>query len=200
MEQGLQALRSKAFLLPFLAGVFWIASLFRIPSTERPHQVTIGLFAGIAFLGILPRADYARLIYAIPALSIVILGAWSAINTRSWKITVEREAGAFIALGLLIALIAPLRVLQGCLAISTLPHFHGPLIDPALQNRIWEEAAQLRAQAPETSLFLLFPTAGFYYLVAGLHNPTPFDIPIATALGQNGQKETIQAIREGRIR
>jgi len=201
MEQRLWTLRFMAFLLPFLAGVFWIAGLLRIPSTLRPHWIAIGLFAGAAFLGIFPRADYDRLIYAIPALSIVILGAWSAIKTRSWNIMVERGAGAFIALVLLIALIVPsLRVLQGRLTISTLPHFHGPFIDPALQSQIQKETTQLQTRARDNALFLLFPTAGFYYLVAGLHNPTPFDYPTVTSFGQNGQKEIIQAIREGRIR
>jgi len=200
IEQGLWTLRFMAFLLPFIAGVFWIAGLSRIPATKRPHWAAIGLFAGAAFLGVFPRADYAHLIYAIPTLWIVILGAWSAIKIRSWKITIERGAGAFIALALLLALSAPsIRVLQGRLTISTLPHFYGPLIDPALQTRIQEEAEQLQARAPDNSLFLLFPTAGFYYLVAGLHNPTPFDFPTATSFGRNGQKEVIQAIREGRI-
>ena len=43
------------------------------------------------------------------------------------------------------------------------------------------------------------PQAGFYYLSAGIRNPTPFDYPLATAFGVNGEQAVITAIAEGRI-
>ncbi|MBI4758740.1 MAG: hypothetical protein HY783_07040 [Chloroflexi bacterium] len=49
-------------------------------------------------------------------------------------------------------------------------------------------------------LFILSPSAGLYYLVTGLKNPTPFDYPLVTAFGQSGQAEVIAAIKQQRIR
>ncbi|MDR7574027.1 MAG: hypothetical protein QN194_14025 [Armatimonadota bacterium] len=201
LEQGLWALRSFSFLLPFLAGFFWIGGFFVPTSSGRASWIASGLFASAAFLGVFPRADYAHIIYAVPALLTVMIGGWSAWPIRPWKIVLERGIGALLILGLIVALmIPPLRLLQGRLTISSLPHFRGPLIAPALQAQILEETARLRTRIPEPSVFLLFPTAGFYYLQTGLRNPTPFDIPTATSFGRVGQEETMQAIREGRIR
>lgn len=201
LEQGLWALRSFSFLLPFLAGFFWIGGFLVPPSSGRAPWLASGLFAAAAFLGIFPRADYAHLLYAVPALLTVMIGGWSTWPIRPWKIVLERGIGALLILGLIVALmIPPLRLLQGRLTISSLPHFGGVLIAPALQAQILEESARLRERAPEPSVFLLFPTAGFYYLQTELRNPTPFDYPTATSFGRAGQEETMQAIREGRIR
>ena len=48
-------------------------------------------------------------------------------------------------------------------------------------------------------LFLATSKAGFYYLLSGVPNPTPFDYPLATAFGRTGQEELVARIRRGEI-
>ena len=62
----------------------------------------------------------------------------------------------------------------------------------------WTETAFTLARAgADGPLFLATPEAGFYYLLADVPNPTPFDYPLATAFGRTGQEELAARIRRG---
>jgi hypothetical protein len=41
--------------------------------------------------------------------------------------------------------------------------------------------------------------AGFYYLITGLKNPTPFDFTYSTAFGRKGQQQVVASLAQRRI-
>ena len=83
--------------------------------------------------------------------------------------------------------------------LSTLPHMRGVLLDPARERRIGRTADSLAEAGAGGALFLATPEAGFYYLVSGVENPTPYDFPLATAFGRTGQAVLSERIRAGGI-
>ena len=48
-------------------------------------------------------------------------------------------------------------------------------------------------------MLLLVPDAGFRYLTAGLQNPTPFDFPLVTTFGRDGERRVVDDLASGRI-
>ena len=46
---------------------------------------------------------------------------------------------------------------------------------------------------------LVVPEAGFYYLVTGLANPSPFDYPLATAFGRHGLELLVDSLSQKRL-
>jgi hypothetical protein len=59
-----------------------------------------------------------------------------------------------------------------------------------------ESLAEITGSEP---VFILHPSASLYYLLTGVQNPTPFDYPIVSAFGCNGQAEVIAAIEQQRV-
>jgi hypothetical protein len=69
---------------------------------------------------------------------------------------------------------------------STLPHFRGPLVTEDTEHRLAEKARALADASGGKPVFVLSTDAGFWYLASGVKNPTPFDIPTMTSVGQSG--------------
>ena len=49
-------------------------------------------------------------------------------------------------------------------------------------------------------MFVLLPGASLAYLTSGVRNPTPYDYPLATTFGQDGEDDVVAAARSGRLR
>ena len=50
------------------------------------------------------------------------------------------------------------------------------------------------------TVFLLRPDAAVWYLATGLRNPTPYDYPLASPFGPDGQQQLAANLASGRVR
>jgi hypothetical protein len=50
------------------------------------------------------------------------------------------------------------------------------------------------------TVLLLRPDAAVWYLATGLRNPTPYDYPLASPFGPDGQQVLVENLRNGRVR
>jgi hypothetical protein len=82
---------------------------------------------------------------------------------------------------------------------SSLTHFRGPLLGPDVETACRTTADRLRVEADGRPVFLLGMDAGFWYLVSGVRNPTPFDIPATTSVGSSGVPWLLERLIDGRI-
>jgi hypothetical protein len=185
------------FLLPLmtLAAVAYAV----IAKGQRDAQtVVVLLFAGAGLLSVFPRADWLHLSVANPFLIIAVAHIWPTLRASSFWVWL---VGAWLAAGL-VALVcaAALQTNAPQQAWSTLPHFRGVMIDLAALVDLERETRSLRDNAAGGELFIVGPKAGFYYVLTGLRNPTPYDYPFATTFGKAGEERTARAIREGRIK
>lgn len=192
------------FLLPLMTFGALLVTRLRSGPDKRGVTITVFLFVGAAFIGIFPRVDNHHLIYAIPELLIGLVYAWHRLRpciAKRWDYLVRAGLVLWLGAGMCFMLMYPyIKIASGNYQPSTLPHFRGALIDVSLQNEIYTNVKILKEIAKSDQPFLLSPYAGFYYLVAGLKNPTPFDYPLATAFGRNGESEVIAAISRRQIR
>jgi hypothetical protein len=92
------------------------------------------------------------------------------------------------------------ELVRGRARLADLPHFTGVLtsaraIDEAgtLAETLAEEARAGRRP------FVCAHQAGFWQLVSGIPNPTPFDYTMNASFGPTGQAAVIAAIVDGRI-
>jgi hypothetical protein len=198
LEALIRTLPSSLFLLPPALGIAWLVWYLRSDRCSRLAGIVAAIFGGAAFLTVFPRADYPHIMPIMPVLFVV--GTWLLANIwprASEPLLVFRLA---VLAGLALALAWPaLLLVRGDRVISTIPNFQGPFLRPEFEKQLSWQIQELRRISTDTELFLLMPQAGFYYLSAGIRNPTPFDYPLATAFGVNGEQAVITAIAEGRI-
>jgi len=170
---------------------------------ERPTALTVFFFAGAAFLGLFPRVDPDHFIYAMPPLFIGTGYVWRRLKpalSKSWTVGTVIALIAWLGVGLFGQISKFGALATSADDFSRLPHFRAALI-PAPQSALIEARARaLIDEAANGPVFLLFPEAGFYYLITGLKNPTPFAYPLITAFGLDGQERTRAAIATGEIR
>jgi hypothetical protein len=58
---------------------------------------------------------------------------------------------------------------------------------------------RLQQAVPDRRAFLVVGRASFYYLAAGLENPTRFDYPASTAIGRREADEIVREVRAGTV-
>ena len=185
------------FGLPLLAFAGLVAGWIR---ADRERALTLGLFAAAAFAGIFPRAEIYHLGFSVPALAIAV--GWSASRIRPLIPRVAAR-GAVMALGCVLVLTAvdsllvyPRQLVSDRgLSASALPNLEGTLVGQGFDDSALRVSEELRrADMGADRTFLLMPSAGLYYLLSGLENPTRFDYPTVTTFGRSGQDEVIDAI------
>ena len=197
------AYRAALYLIVPATLVLLVVAFVGARGVERRRVEVVGLFAVAATAAIFPRADGTHLSYVAPVL---LLAAWYALDLLLRGRSQGRLTAVALALALAVvpgvAALAAWPVLQAVdrdAHLSTLPHMRGVLFDPARERRIGRTADSLAEAGTGGALFLATPEAGFYYLVSGVENPTPYDFPLATAFGRTGQAELTERIRAGGI-
>jgi hypothetical protein len=200
-----EAYRRLILLLPpvVLAGlaVAWA----RGTRGERRRVLLVAAFGGALVAAAYPRMDLLHLSFAAPAMFVALALGWRAVRpavAAPWRRVGRGAVTAWLALGvgLLVALPAA-DLATGASVVSDFPHFAGPVIPATTADRAAREASGLHSIGIRGGpLFLLMSPAGFYYLVTGLENPTPFDFPLATTFGDHGKSLVARMIKAGRIR
>ncbi len=205
LENLKQVYWQSQFLLPLLAGSAILLVWIRVSPKDRGPIIPVALFVSAAFVGVFPRADHPHLSYAIPLFLLGLSYAWSRIGPSLPSLKVRLiEWGVFVWFGLGLAFMLvnlSAKLALGDIQVSKLSHFQGALIQADQEAAFRDHIRTLMEEIEENEkVFLLSAEAGFYYLATGLKNPTPFDIPTATAFGRNGIEEVLAALSEGRIR
>ena len=191
------------YLAPAIAASLLLVAWLRCKGTIRTLTLVVAVFTGAVMLLAFPRADATHMVLIFPALMPAIVHGWQAARLPfppRFEWLFRALVWAWLGVGLGFLVLRPVAGLErGNYCASPFPCHQGVLITPAMRA-YWESQIQsLRRSAPGKRLFILAYDAGFYYLTLGLQNPTPFDVPAATAFGRHGQKEVIAAIQQGKI-
>jgi hypothetical protein len=190
------------FALPFVVFPVMLAAWSGAEPERRIECAAVLLFVAAGFLGVFPRATASHLALGNPLLLLGLVHGWDQLRARAPAPRLV-EAAAVAWVGILLAGTAyvPVRLLaSGRLELSRLPHFRGVVVDPGLSRRALSTARQLSGSTSDREIFLITPHAGFYYLLTGLDNPTPYDYPMVTAFGSRGEARVEAMLRGGRIR
>lgn len=203
-EALLRVLAYAVFLLPplnlcALAWWWWHSS-----GAARAQTLVWSAVSFAALLTLYPRADRIHLNYVALVWLIGLLAAWhhwQASRPARHVAWLSRAAAAGLALsGVLLLGTAARQVWSAQTVWLRWPHFRYQLLQRDEAARAQALRDRLQAAAAGEPVLLLLNGAGFYYLVTGLQNPTPYDYPLATAFGLRGEAETITALAAKRIR
>jgi hypothetical protein len=142
-----------------------------------------------------PRADFYHLVGTTP---LVVLGATLVLASAA----IPAAAIALVGLALVLVLIAggwiATRALHEVEFRRDLPHLR--LLPVLRQGGVWpDDTEDLRAVTDE-EVFLVRPDAQYFYLAGRVRNPTPYDYPLASTFGPDGQRRVVEAIRSGAVR
>lgn len=79
-------------------------------------------------------------------------------------------------------------------------HHTGIFRHSTWHDTMQKNAKDLKQQVNEDTAFFISPYAGFFYLITGLRNPTPYDWVSSNIMRSEGQSAVIEAISQRRIR
>jgi hypothetical protein len=174
------------------------AAWLRTRGEDRARIAVVGAFSLAAAVAIFPRADTAHVSFVFPVLLVGALCACKAL---------VEEAHLRTAAAVLLAVLAPVvlarglwpvaQLAQGTVQFSGLPHTRGVLVEPAVETELANAAAALRREPGP--VFAATSQAGILYLVSGLENPTPFDYPLVSAFGRDGEERLAADVERGRF-
>ena len=123
--------------------------------------------------------------------AVAAAGPWLA-RRRLWA-----AAAVPLAVGCVIAaLLVPVAWVQGQLVVSSLPAFEGMPLSQISEDETERVVQGIR---PGESLFFVTETAGFFYLVTGAHDPTPYDVPATSNIGSRELASIGEDVRSGTI-
>jgi hypothetical protein len=191
-----------ASLLPIAAVALAALAVWRRRGPVRLEALTLGLFALVAVTASVPRggpqhlAETAPLFLAAAAAAIGLLAP-----SGRWAV---RLAAALLAAWLVVAGYAVLdRAVQPYRdrgeAWHGVAHFVGAPVAPRTIRGVARLTRYTRA-ARTSTVFIVTPEAGYYYLAAGLRDPTPYDFPEVSDLGGDDQAGVIRLLGTGSVR
>ena len=190
------------FLLPFLAATGLLMAWRNMGQDERSRTAAVTLFAGAALMSIYPIANMAHLKDAIPVLVIALAYAWYRLKPRlseRWSLWTRTGVAVGLIPGLVLLFWLPLARIEQPTELATLPHSRGALIGVTPQAGLSRFRSILDAATGGQPVFFMSRYAGFYYLITGLKNPTPFDFTYSTAFGRKGQQQVVASLAQRRI-
>ena len=178
-------------LAPAVAAVLVVAARSRALSVP---VLVPAAFAIAALAATYPRMSATHIGWVNPA---VIVCAVAAVGP---SIRVRRRialAAAPLAIGCAIAAaLIPVSWAGGQLVVSSLPAFEGM---PLSRTSEREPARLLHSVQRGESVLFVTDHAGFLYLVTGARNPTPYDVPAASNIGQIELASIAADVRSGAI-
>lgn len=190
-------------LLPFLTFPALLWAWLRA-SPKRGMTVVIIIFTVATFADVFPRVSIHHTTAALPTLLLGLAWAWRQIQFKlsaRGMLALRAALLLWFAIGVGTLLFNPARwIASGAYRFSFLPHVRGVLAQTAFLDALSAQTQSLAQVAIGDQLLIINPSAGLYYLITGLKNPTPFDYPLVTAFGRNGQGQVIAAIQQQQIR
>jgi hypothetical protein len=192
-------------LLPVVTGALLVAAWFAWARRgPRPRHVDVALltitsFALAGFLAAYPRYDPAHLAYIGGVLVVACAVALTFVSpalgptVRALLLATALVSAALVVYGPLHAWNAGSRVPVG------LPHFASIWTSPDDQARASASARELQRALPGRRVFIVSGSASFYYLAAGLENPTRFDYPASTTVGPDDVTSIVRAVTHGSV-
>lgn len=196
------ALLQLGFLALPVAAIGLALAVARAPDpVQRGRLLTVALFCTAVAANLYPRADASHLRVALPALFLALaVVARDVLPAPPRTATAAAAGGLALLLTLATLLAPPLRLARGSAVIADMPHFRGVLLTPGERNRARDSRRRLLAAARRNEPILtLGSSAAYVQLLAELESPTPYDYPLVTALGRDGEARTADAIRAGEI-
>ena len=170
----------------------------RTAGPARIRIAVLGLFTLAAAVPIFPRADFTHLGFMLPVFVVAGLGACKVLLPERRLRTASIVVLAVLAPVLIARSLGPIVLLaDGARPLSSLPHARGVLVDSAEEDEIVAAAAALEREP--RPVFLATSEAGMLYLASGIENSTPFDYPLATALGRDGEERLAEDVERGRF-
>lgn len=186
------------FLLPMLVSVF-----LRAERDERATPIAVAAFTAAAMATMYPRSDPQHMIFVAPLLLLAIRYCWRELTrdtTTLWIPLLSRTAVVTVCAGLIMTTASALgRVRSPDYVWSQIPGHRGVFQPRRLHDGLARNLSVLGVLPRDGRTFLIAPYAGFYYMVGGLQNPTPYDYPYSVALGLDGVAEIERDISDGRI-
>ena len=191
------------YFFPFLVAPLLVATFVRSDRRERALTIAVASFTIATLAIIYPRADPEHMLFATPMLLVALAFGWRRMG---WSAQLFRArvlaSGAFAITAAAAALMtwsAAKRAVSPNYVSSSIPLFRGPLIAREIHDSFKRNLANVSAFPRDGRTFFLGPYASFYYLAAGMHNPSRYDYPYEVALRQNGVAEIIAEIQDGKI-
>ncbi len=188
-------------IAPFVAGPLAIGALFGAIAAgrreERRWRACVLLFVGAAQGAVYPRADLAHLNYGLPTALLGLACLLPQLPRRLFRVAMTFWLGWSSAAVLVQSAATYDR--YATTEAGWLPSLRGARFAPGVQLGLLHEATTLVALTAGEPLFILKPNAARYYLLTGLRNPTPFDYPLRTTFGSDGEQRLIQRIGAHRL-
>lgn len=189
-------------LLPPLTYVALLIAWLR-GASKRGLLFVILIFTLTAFADVFPRVSIHHTAAAMPAHLLALGWAWRQMQinpSARWLLVSCAVIILWLGTGVIYLVMNPVRwMTSGAFTFSSLPHVRGALLPVTFLESMRTQSESLKA-ADDGSLFIASPSAGLYYLVTEIKNPTPFDYPLVTAFGKDGQAQVIAAIQQQQIR
>jgi hypothetical protein len=191
------------FLLPLIALPLLAVAWWRSGAADRGTTGVLAVFALAALVGVVPRVDLPHMAPAVPALLIIL--AWCvprvASHTKPWpRKMAHLLAASFLLLGIGALLAKPVRWLaRGDHVFSPIPHFQSVLLDSAFAESILADRQAIQSVTHGDPVFFLSPSAGLLYLAFERENPTPYDYPLVTTFGLEGEADLFAAFEHKAI-
>ena len=193
-----------ASMVPIAAGLLIIGALTKTSGPRRLQAGALAAFAAVGAIALIPRGGPQHLSEAAPLFLAVIAGGVALLAPVLTARRVVRGFAVGLAVWLAIASVAivvrtvePLP--QRAESLTGLPHVVGAAVADHTVRGVHIVATQAQ-RAHATNLFIIRPDASYYYLTAGLTDPTPFDFPGISDLGRDDQDGVIRLLGAGSVR
>jgi hypothetical protein len=196
-------LASPRALLPVVTAVLLAAAWtawWRMGGMRRMDAslAVVTVFAVASFAAAYPRYESVHLGLMAGPLIIACATALGRFNMPVGRVV--QRAVAALAIGWSIFVLAgPVADWRSGRVHVGLPHFAGAWTSQAQRNRAVETVQRLDRGIPSRRAFLVVGTASFYYLSAGIKNPTRFDYPAATVIGRREADEIVRDVHAGTV-
>ena len=198
-----QALLQAGFpALPVVAAALALAAARARDREMRGRLVATGLFAAAIVGNLYPRADAPHLGVTVPAIVLALVISWHHLLPRGPARRLTAVPAVALAALLVVASLAepPVRLVGGSAVLADVPHFRGVLVAPGEHEQMRAEGRRLaEARRREGPILTLGSNAAYAQLLGGLESVTPYDYPLVTAFGHDGEEETARAVRSGRV-
>jgi hypothetical protein len=200
-ERALTMLHAFAVLLPVLIVVVVVVAIVRSQGDARRRVLLFTAFVVAAILSTVPRPGSNHFAAVAPLLLSATLGVITSARGRELpRRAVRLSVGIIGVLALASLAVIVVHSVAGytdhLVTRSGFAHFERT----AVPKRFEDGATDIRTFArayTDGEIFVLREDAGFWYLVTGVHNPLPYDIPEVSDFGADGEHGVISRLAHG---